>query len=307
VIGDRAPRESAAETLGRCLLLRSDGVAEGAVLRGRDANARMLAAIQAFPEITGLSIIESDLDAAALKSTLQRLSKLASLKLISCPRVGDDIVPEIAALPDLRDLNCDGSGVTDRGVLGLVCSPSLSSLKLSRTAITDRGVAALAKLPALAVLEVCNTAVSDEGLRSLRSHDRLTVVWASDTGISDAGMAHLATCPRLAEVLVRGVQLSDVGMERLCDAKSLETVYASGVFSRRTLTALGTLPELRILLLEGELRIGDDDVGMIGRMRSLTRVQLLGSQISPAGVSRLSESLPQAFVEISPVRGRPAR
>jgi Leucine-rich repeat (LRR) protein len=50
---------------------------------------------------------------------MKALPKLEILKLQSCDRVGDDAIPALAALPNLREVDLKGTAVTDKGLAQL--------------------------------------------------------------------------------------------------------------------------------------------------------------------------------------------
>jgi hypothetical protein len=293
-------REEAAALLGKRIIFENNGDASSVSLRGKDATPEMFVAIEAFPELSGLGVLDADVDGATVVPTLQQLPNLTYVRFIRCSQIADDVVPVVAAIPRLRDASFEGCPITDHGLPAILASQSLVALWMSETAITDTGIAALAKLPTLGRLAVTDTAVTDAGLEALRGHDRLAVVWASGTKIGDDGMQHLATCPLLEEVLARRTHLTDAGIEAIAKAKKLKLLYASGRFSQRSLTALSACTDLHTFLLEGEIDLGDEDVEMVASFKRCRSVTLLGSRITDAGTARIKELLPNTRIDIGP-------
>lgn len=290
-------RVEAAELLRDLILFEKDGRAFQAWLREKYATPRRFAAIEAFPEITSFGVLYADVDTTTVTRTLQKLPNLEVVKLFHCPRITDDVLPFIAALPKLTNVHIGGTGITDRGLPVLLERPSITSLDVRDTAITDAGLAIVAKLPSLLWLAISNDAITDVGLESLREHKTLAAVWASRCRITDQGMRHLATCPQLAEVLARETHLTDAGIEAIAAAQNLKVLHAGGTFTRRSIDALAAGPQLHTLLLEGDVRLGDEDIDAIGKLRSVERLHLRGSSITPAGVERLKALLPKTFLD----------
>lgn len=291
-------RDEAAELLRDLILFGNDGRATMAWLREKYATPRRFAAIEAFPEITSFGVLYADVDTATVTPTLQKLPNLQVVQLFHCPRITDDVMPFIVALPKLTYVQIAGTGITDRGLPDLLERPAITTLDVSDTAITDAGLATVAKLPSLLSLEFSNDAITDAGLESLREHKTLAAVWASGTRITDKGMRHLATCPQLAHVLARETQLTDAGVEAIAAAQNLKVLHAGGTFTRRSIDALAAGPKLHTLLLEGDVRLGDEDIEAIGKLRSVERLLLLGSRITPAGAGRLKALLPKTFLDV---------
>lgn len=294
------PRSTAAAILGKRIIFDNNGEATTVSLRGESASPEMLRAIEAYPELYGLGVLDANVDPTAVLHALPQLPSLTYVTFVRCPTLNDAILPVVAALPKLEAANFEGCPITDQGLPSILASRSLTEICVRETAITDTGVATLAKLPALVRLDITNTAVTDAGLETLRDHDRLTVVWASGTKIGDDGMRHLATCPSLEEVLALRTQLTDAGIEAIANAKKLRLLHASGKFSRRSLAALATCGDLRAFLLEGEIDLGDDDVELLAAFKGLRTIGLRGSIISKDGEARIKELLPKTRVNISP-------
>lgn len=294
------PRSTAAAILGKRIIFNNNGEATTVSLQGDSASPEMFRALEAFPELYGLGVLDADVELTAVTHALEELSGLTYVTFVRCSNINDRILPVVAALPKLHDADFEGCRITDEGLPSLLASQSLVAVSVCETAITDMGVATLAKLPTLGRLHITNTAVTDAGLEALRGHDRLAVVWASGTKIGDEGLAHLATCPALQEVLARRTCLTDAGVEAISKAKKLSLLQASGKFSRRSLAALATCGELRSFLLEGELDLGDDDIKIFAAFNRLRFIGVRGSRISKEGEARIKELLPKTRIDISP-------
>ena len=102
-------------------------------------------------------------------AALERLSQLESLDLYTGGRmVTDATVEQLKALPRLRHLNLNCSGLTDAGLDNLRSLPRLESLNLEHTEVTDAGLRKLAELINLEDLNLTYTAVTKNGLEWLR-------------------------------------------------------------------------------------------------------------------------------------------
>lgn len=292
-------REEAAALLGDRITFKNNGDAATVGLHGKSASPDMLRAIEFFPELYGLGVVNANVDVAEAIHALQQLPNLTYVQFVRCPRITDDILPVVAALPNLESGNFTGTGVTDHGMPALLESKSLISVTFSDTTITDAGVRTLANLPTLECLEIRNTAVTDAGLEALRGHKRLASLWVRGCKVGDDGMRHIATCPLLQEVLARQTHLTDAGIENVATAKNLKLLQASGTFSRRSIAALATCGELHSFLLEGKIDLGDEDIETFAPFKGSRSIGLWGSRITEAGEARLKAMLPKTRVSIT--------
>jgi hypothetical protein len=78
-----------------------------------------------------------------------------------------DMLPLLAGLPNLEQLQLVGCDVRDDDLRHLTGLRNLQGIGLSQTPITDEGLAHLRGLPRLIVIEYNGTPITDEGLRGL--------------------------------------------------------------------------------------------------------------------------------------------
>ena len=103
----------------------------------------------------------------------------------------------VDALPRLRSVDLDGTGVDDAAVAHLERLPELDDLRLCETRITDAGLASVARLRRLQTLSLADTRITDAGLAHLAGHLTLAVLNIQGTDVRGPGLAGLAECPRL--------------------------------------------------------------------------------------------------------------
>ncbi len=297
---DPKVREEAIAVLGNRIMLSEDGAAKHVQLRGTDTAPELMQAIEAFPELKELQILEARIDPAAATHAIERLPALERVLFIRCPTVTDDMVPVIAGLPKLRTLSLEGCPITDHGLPPLLQSQTIEAIILDDTGITDDGIATLAELPKLERLHIGNTAVTDRGVEALQGHKYLGALWAHRSRIGDAGIGHLATCPRLVAVHALRTKCTDEGIEAIAAAKKLMVLEAGGTFSRRSIKALEACPRLNTLRLEGTIDLGDEDIEAFAPFHGIRFMELTGSHITDFGESRLKEMLPKARIVVQP-------
>jgi hypothetical protein len=142
-----------------------------------------------------LRLVGSGDDLFALASV--RGAAYRTLRCTDRPLRPEQLVAAIDALPGLRSLDLDGTGLGDVAVHALMRLPALTELHLAETEVTDAALPLLATLGRLATLSLAFTAVTDRGIEHLRGHPRLTVLNLRGTEVEGPGLAALATCPSL--------------------------------------------------------------------------------------------------------------
>ena len=122
--------------------------------------------------LDGREVIELDaddyFDDRGMRLAIEKMPNLQILSLLSCSRVTDKGLRQIASLPHLKTLSLDRTAITDRGIRHILPLKHLEWLNVSGTAVTASGLATLvqlSKLPAIDATEIAFTAAEKEMLR----------------------------------------------------------------------------------------------------------------------------------------------
>jgi len=177
---------------------------------------------------------------------LHRLSGLVNLNL-GYSDVGDDGVKQLAALPNLRDLDLQATRITDASAATL-SHLHPDRLVLSRTTITDAMVAALAHSD-LKTIELTQDAITDRTFGSLRSMSHLKKAYLESTPITDAGFRKLAGMKSLRELDLRNdPHITDASVSVLSTLTGLKDldVRRSGITAAGVQRLQNALPHCRI-------------------------------------------------------------
>jgi ankyrin repeat protein len=134
-------------------------------------------------------------------------------------QVTDRALERLAALTDLRRLNCGGTKhLTDAGMKHLARLPQLEELDLSDYPggqISDRGLEALRDLPELRRIQMCwQSGISDTGVSNLRFCDRLESVDLLGSTTGDGAIVALAGKRKLRQFKT-GRQVTDASLPLL--------------------------------------------------------------------------------------------
>jgi hypothetical protein len=130
-------------------------------------------------------------------------------------QASDDVVADIARLPNVIFLGLGYTQVTDLGMKSLEQLPNLEFLDLSGTGVTDRVIAHVTGLQKLKVLDLHCTRVTDLALEHIRRLDGLESLVLFDTPVTDAGQAHLNGAIRLRALYLGETQITDAGLAHL--------------------------------------------------------------------------------------------
>jgi hypothetical protein len=197
------------------------------------------------------------LDLAGTKVTDAGLARL----LAGTPHLRVLILGGPRTLKDGRDSVLKTPRITDQGASALAAARELQQLELSYSGMGDRALKSLAGLRSLRRLGLDGTKVTDAGLAALRGMESLRDLSLGETRITDAGLAKLAGHPQLFSIDLRRTGVTDAGLAHLAD-----------------------LPMMKA----GE-RV-EDRVGM------RPTINLFGTKVTDAGLSKLRGQLPEATV-----------
>jgi hypothetical protein len=196
--------------------------------------------------------------------------------------LGNDALPYVARLTQLRVLNLNDTSVTDAGLQGLRNLTELAELRLRGTAVTDAGLRSLSELKNLRVLDL------------------------NFTGITAGGLKYLMGLGKLEELDVRGNDLTTDGVKKLeCIQRNEEKLKALGL-TKAEIEARGIeytkglikLDELKELEVPGRTNPSMDGVAELARLQGLrhlwVRAENLGGN---AKLAELKKAMPNCQID----------
>lgn len=146
-------------------------------------------------------------------------------------------------------------------------------------------LALLTQLSNLTTVYIESRHVTDEGMALVAGLQDLQVLHLTAPKVTDRGAADLAKLPRLRELYLSQVQLTDAGLEALAELD----------LSRLYLTYT---------------QVTDQSVDRLKDMKSLSAVDVYGTEFTEQGVAALQEARPGleiGFAEIDQAAGQPIR
>lgn len=126
-------------------------------------------------------------------------------------------------------------------------------------------------------LGLVGTKITDEGLVHLKELRRLKILVLADTAITDDGLRHVAALPALEVLNLSRTPISDQGLAHLKRMRSLDG--------------------LALYCCSG---ITDGSIAHLRDMTWLKSICLDSSQLTPSGLHRLREALPNCAIEVIP-------
>eukprot|EP00873_Tetraselmis_striata_P007890 jgi/Tetstr1/428154/TSEL_018205.t1 len=179
-------------------------------------------------------------------AALASLSRLDTLSLSRCEKLGDDAADELLAMaPSLTSLDFSSCELlTDAAAVTLAELPHLVILNLGRCQrLTDIGLVMLSQAPSLRTLAVSGCrAVSDRGVASLAGLISLRSLDLSYCDrVTDSGIAKLAPLQQLTELNLSRCRLTDVGLAALAPLAALASLKLVGC-DRVSAAALARTP-----------------------------------------------------------------
>ena len=194
-------------------------------------------------------------------------------------------------------INCRDTEITDGHLERMNAMTALERLNLESCAyITDDGLKFLKPLTALRHLSLIATSISDAGLAHLQGMElatlRIPEEAKTDLGLRNYLMA-LAARRRLH---LKGWPISDAGLAHLQVMAGLEALSISGVpITDAGLRSLSDFPKLRAIGFR-DLSISDAGLVHFRDMDSLTRLVLIRTNVTAAGVHELQKALPNCEI-----------
>jgi hypothetical protein len=221
-----------------------------------------------------MSVFGSPFYTAAGAAHLKKMGALEALNFHG-RLITDDILREIAAIPQLRWLHAQDIASGDDGFAALGRSVTLETLGARFChAVSDRGVAALAGLPRLESLNIGGRRLTDAAFAPFAGHTAL--VDLSPPLSADGAFAHIARIPNLERLMnMYNRSTTDAATRHLEGHESLKWYGAYGTqITDESLGVLSRLPSLEHVELDNLFGITDDGVRVLAGAARLRRLSV---------------------------------
>lgn len=168
------------------------------------------------------------------------------------PEFSDSQASQLTALPHLRVLQLNESGITDKSLTAIGELTALETLQLEDTEVTGTGLSALTKLSALQHLSLANCTLGPDGVAPLAELKALQILDLRSTDLTDEGLRSLGGLSSLQRLYLGDTPISGEGLDAFQNHQSLEVLNLAGVaVNEKAIRALQGFPGLRQLMLSG--------------------------------------------------------
>jgi hypothetical protein len=175
----------------------------------------------------------------------------------------------------------------------------VKSMELSNAGLGDEFMEYLTGLTQLESLTVVQTSITDVGIERL-SHLRnlRKLCLYIDSSITDRGIRYLGRLTNLEKLTIRdcpkvsGAGL--MGLRRMTNLRDLDLGWCR--IADEGVKALGTLPRLEILVLEGNA-VSDESLKYIRAMPKLEGVAIRSTEVTIAGIREFRKARPDVTVD----------
>ncbi|QDU19305.1 leucine-rich repeat domain-containing protein [Urbifossiella limnaea] len=150
--------------------------------------------------------------------TLAKHKEVGEIQILDATACTSKGFAALKALPNLRRLKLNRSGVTDKELVEIATLSQLRVLIMPEAQITDKGAAELEKLTRLETLDLSdNPRLTDKAMAHVRTLVRLENLYLTKTGLTDAGLMELKTLEGLRDMTAAGTRVTAKAAEAFAD------------------------------------------------------------------------------------------
>ena len=256
---------------------------------------------------TALDGVEKiDLTAATISSAgLKSLAALPNLRTLEMQgtAVSDNKWDDIGNLTSLERLNLQKTATNDATLTHVARLTKLKHLNLASTLISDNGFAPLTGLSALEELNIAGMELDGSCLQALGSKGArapLRVVNAGNSKFGYQGFVHLKDFSALEELRANSANVTDGSMDGLKPVKSLKILSLTGnQITDAGIAAISGMQPLEELHLRDNAGIGDRCITRLLRLKNLKNVDLQNTSVTGAGAQKLKKAVPDCTIQIA--------
>ena len=255
-------------------------------------------ALAGLPRLRLLDLSNSTVSDAGL-ATLAKLGSLEVLRLAGTLVEGQVEglgLDQLAALPNLRELDLGATRLDDRALPGVGKLTGLTRLRLSYTEISDGGLQHIAGLQKLESLQLAGTDIGDAALVHIGKFTHLRELNLNQTRFTDDALVALKPLVNLERIEMFRTRAGNAGTGVLASLKKLKVINLDyTAVDDKGLVALQSLPAMKELSLDNA-NVTDLGIASLKAMPSLTSLNLYHTLVSEKGYDELKKTLPSCRI-----------
>ena len=284
------------------------------ILNYRELRDPMVDSLKGLKNLKRLSIVNSGITDAAVKTIAEAFPNLTALDLSKNTILTDTSLKSIATLAELEVLTIFYCGFSEFGMMDVASLPKLRAVDIrGNMSIGNTGLGFLAKAPALRTLKHRSPAVDDYGMEELAEAANLESLLMQDfsvtsmtgeslkklekmreleifrcQGFGSSGVLELKGMP-LTRLTLRDLpSVDDSAMEVFQELPTLKRLYLNELSSVTDagLASLSFLKELEVLDV-WEVPMTDQTLEVISKLPNVRELSIRSTNISDAGVDLL--------------------
>lgn len=258
--------------------------------------------IAALPSLEVLSLAETQVTDVGV-AAISGLQNLKELELTRC-LLSENAFRAIGNLPSLKKVMIDSTNLNNRSLELLCNATTISDLTLGTNPINDYGLVALGKLETLERLELSSTQFTGEAFTKLTKGGglkQLRYLGMCACPMNDRGAKAISTVKSIEGLNFCQIpQLNDVALDQIIKGmKKLRYMNLANcpVLEGWGLRSLKNSTSMEELHLDSCPKVGDPVVQILKTVKSLKKLGLGGTAVTPRGLSELQAALPECKLQ----------
>lgn len=208
-------------------------------------------------------------------------------------------LPELKYLPRLRflDICAMRTSLDDQDLSPLASLSQLEELSLYECHLGDDALRYVRDLHQLRRLILETNHFCDDGVANLQNLTNVTELDLGENQVTDIGLVYLANMVQLRQLILIKNRIAGEGLKNLAGMKELRELYLdNNPITDEGLKSIENLPRLERLSL-ASTNVTDACIESLATLHLWTIV-VSDTKITPAGLQKLHELFPQAWIQI---------
>ncbi len=214
-----------------------------------------LKALSQFPNLEKLDLIRI----GCLTGNMEYINAVKSLKVLDVSNnpIGNRDFFEIHGLSNLEEITITGTQITDDGFRCFKNMPKMALMRMDRMGGLEGKGFKYINRDSLKEIRANGSSIGRFAFASLAGSESLEVLWLNGAKVTDQAMIGIGRCSSLKDLHLQKNDLTNTGLQKLERLRQLESI-----------------------VLSGNVRLTNQSLGSLSKIRSLKMVNVKGTQCS---------------------------